>query len=317
MKIDLTVLSLHAERHTTNSKKIVSPLRSVFMQAVLKKIGLAWFISAVLLNTSLSAQGPLTFDPRNCGLNCSANDVRVTAAQLYADAAGTTPLTGTCTPGTSIVAYLGVTFTNNSSGPKHVLALAVDIWTNNVNTGTLLYCPALDLAGGASLVYTIPVPITWVCGQAIELRNIFGAWGTGSMDVCPTQCSDFNPAKCGTSPDIVVLTPPTASFTYACATQPNLRTMNFTNTSTGGSSTALSYVWDFGDGSPTVTTVSPSHTFPGNGPYTVSLTVTNSVGTDTETHDVMPGNCCPTTKAGPDGSTTVLYNSTPPKNFFS
>jgi gliding motility-associated-like protein len=51
--------------------------------------------------------------------------------------------------------------------------------------------------------------------------------------------------------------------------------INFTNLSTG--SGTLTYLWTFGDGA-TSTQISPSHTYTATGVYTVSLTVTNSVG---------------------------------------
>jgi gliding motility-associated-like protein len=49
-------------------------------------------------------------------------------------------------------------------------------------------------------------------------------------------------------------------------------TVNFTNLSTNG----LTYLWDFGDGSGTVTTFSTSHTFTSAGVYTVTLSSANS-----------------------------------------
>lgn len=49
-------------------------------------------------------------------------------------------------------------------------------------------------------------------------------------------------------------------------------TVNFTNTSNN----ALTYVWDFGDGSPVVTSYSPTHTFVAGGTYTVTLSAANS-----------------------------------------
>ncbi len=48
--------------------------------------------------------------------------------------------------------------------------------------------------------------------------------------------------------------------------------VNFTNTSNNG----LTYVWNFGDGSPTVTTYSTSHLFTTAGTYTVTLAAANS-----------------------------------------
>ena len=72
---------------------------------------------------------------------------------------------------------------------------------------------------------------------------------------------------------IVVDTFPVAGFTNTTeclgfATQ-------FTNTSIGS---IVNWSWNFGDGSPLVTTTSPSHTYPANGTYNVTLTVTNIFG---------------------------------------
>lgn len=49
-------------------------------------------------------------------------------------------------------------------------------------------------------------------------------------------------------------------------------TVNFFNATTNG----LTFLWNFGDGSPTTTTYAPTHTFTSAGTYTVSLTSTNA-----------------------------------------
>ena len=49
-------------------------------------------------------------------------------------------------------------------------------------------------------------------------------------------------------------------------------TVDFTNLSNNG----LTFVWDFGDGSPTTTTFSPTHTFTASGVFTVTLHASNS-----------------------------------------
>ncbi len=62
-----------------------------------------------------------------------------------------------------------------------------------------------------------------------------------------------------------------------------LGTFDFTNTSaTTGTTT---YAWDFGDGN-TDATVSPTHSYSNGGTYTVTLTVTDSCGTNTFTGTV-------------------------------
>ena len=56
-------------------------------------------------------------------------------------------------------------------------------------------------------------------------------------------------------------------------------------TLTNESSFATSYLWDFGDGT-TSTEANPTHTYAGNGTYTIALTATNSFGSSTITHEV-------------------------------
>lgn len=93
---------------------------------------------------------------------------------------------------------------------------------------------------------------------------------TGLQDVTLIA---FN-SGCGDTlrkPNYVHIKPPIANFTF----RPNCdkRTeYSFTDKSIG----ALSWVWDFGDGTPAVNGQNPApHTYPGLGNYTVSLTVAN------------------------------------------
>ena len=67
---------------------------------------------------------------------------------------------------------------------------------------------------------------------------------------------------------------PTARFTYT-VDENNGLLVNFTNASLN----ADSYSWDFGDGE-TSTEMSPSYTYAADGTYNVSLTATNSGGSD-------------------------------------
>ena len=75
-----------------------------------------------------------------------------------------------------------------------------------------------------------------------------------------------------------------ALFTYTPPTGCGFpQTINFTNTSTGGSG-ALTYLWDFGDGTNS-TTLSPAHTYTAIGTYTVKLITTSASGcTNTYIH---------------------------------
>ena len=74
-------------------------------------------------------------------------------------------------------------------------------------------------------------------------------------------------------------TPPDASFnltpTGSSGALPYQ--VNFTDTSTAGTNSITSWLWDFGDGT-TSTQEDPTHSFVAEGSYTVTLTVTDSVG---------------------------------------
>jgi uncharacterized membrane protein len=73
--------------------------------------------------------------------------------------------------------------------------------------------------------------------------------------------------------------PPTAAFTSSSPDTLGEITQ-FTNSSTG---TALTYSWNFGDGSPVSNQVNPAHMYTAAGSYMVTLTATNPAGTDVTT----------------------------------
>jgi len=71
---------------------------------------------------------------------------------------------------------------------------------------------------------------------------------------------------------------PVAAFDATPRTGEAPLTVTFSNASTG----AASHAWTFGDGG-SATEASPAHTYTAPGSYTVSLTVNNETGSDTET----------------------------------
>ncbi|MBL0153489.1 MAG: PKD domain-containing protein [Chitinophagaceae bacterium] len=85
------------------------------------------------------------------------------------------------------------------------------------------------------------------------------------------------------SPDDTVLQLNVAANVLARFTAPNIvcinKTVQFTSTSVG----ADTYLWDFGDGSPTSTDQNPIHTYTTAGPFTVTLTASN-LGTCNKTN---------------------------------
>jgi len=75
-------------------------------------------------------------------------------------------------------------------------------------------------------------------------------------------------------------TAPIANFTADITSGTAPLTVNFTDQSENN---PTSWQWDFGDGK-TITQSNPSHTYSADGPYTVSLTVSNEYGSDTKTN---------------------------------
>ncbi len=121
-------------------------------------------------------------------------------------------------------------------------------------SGTIIAC---DTKFGMSVLSTtLPIPTT--CADGIKNGSELGV-----------DCGGF----CKPCPD-----PPVSSFS-ASQTVSCVGTISFTDLSSGSAS---SWLWDFGDGT-TSTLRFPSHTYTNPGTYTVSLTVTNSSGADTNT----------------------------------
>ncbi|MBU1488104.1 PKD domain-containing protein, partial [bacterium] len=80
-------------------------------------------------------------------------------------------------------------------------------------------------------------------------------------------------------------------------------TVTFSDSSTGD---VLSYLWDFGDGD-TSTAQNPAHPYNNSGTYTVSLTVSDTCGSDTKTRTgyITVEDCCPTTVTADFSSDTT------------
>ncbi len=108
---------------------------------------------------------------------------------------------------------------------------------------------------------------------------------------------------------VTILTPPLPAFTSPTP-HPLGTTTVFSNTSTGD---ALSYAWDFGDGSPIAAEANPTHQYAFPGRYTVTLTATNAVGADTATGIVTiltpPQAGFLTSSPDQLGATTVFTNT--------
>ena len=106
-----------------------------------------------------------------------------------------------------------------------------------------------------------------------DINPTYSYSDTGTFNVTLTAinngCGTISPSKS------VTINPPVSDFDFNvnCATG---RTVSFVNLSkTNASLGTITYLWDFGDGTSTDNSPSPTHTFSQLGTFTVSLTVTN------------------------------------------
>jgi PKD repeat protein len=107
--------------------------------------------------------------------------------------------------------------------------------------------------------------------------NTYNTAGTFTVTLTVTGAGGSNSAT-RTVTVAEALQAPVASFTSPATGTVNTA-VQFNSTSQGQ---VDSYAWDFGDGN-TSTEANPSHTYDTAGQYTVTLTVTNAAGSDTET----------------------------------
>jgi PKD repeat protein len=132
---------------------------------------------------------------------------------------------------------------------------------------------------GSTNTISAVTPANFGTFTIVDMPVTLGAFGT---DV--TFTSTYTTGFSGFGMGIYNAAPvaPVASFTAPTSACMNT-TVSFTNTSTG---TPTSYLWNFGDGQ-TSTLANPTHTYGTAGSYTVTLTVTNTVGNNTTTSSIV------------------------------
>ncbi|MBL7708779.1 MAG: PKD domain-containing protein [Chitinophagaceae bacterium] len=178
--------------------------------------------------------------------------------------------------------YIVTLVTSSSAGCVDTFRTAVPIVIGGFTTS--FTSPASvctnELATFTNTSTPAPVNANWTFGDAgtatgINAAHSYGLPGTYTVWLYNTYSTCVD----SISQTITVNGRPTANFnapiTSRC--QPDL-TVNFQDLSTG----AVSWQWDFGDGSPASAIQNPIHTYTGYGVYNVSLIVTNAAGcTDT------------------------------------
>lgn len=197
--------------------------------------------------------------------------------------------------GSPIVTATSPAHTYTGSGPYNV---KLTVLSNGCSKDTTIAVsvrvkPILSFSNLSSVCVNVPA---YSIDSATVTNGVTGTGVYSGNGITNGAAGTFNPAIAGVGSHtikyvftstlgcldsitrtIVVKAIPFASFTFPTNCLPN-NTVQFTNTSTGG----INYSWDFGDGSPVVTTLSPAHNFAGSGPYNVKLTVlSNGCSKDT------------------------------------
>jgi gliding motility-associated-like protein len=183
--------------------------------------------------------------------------------------------------------------------------------------------PAANFSVGAP--YCVGKPITFTDNSTVAPGSTLAQWewnfGDGSPIVVATTGADqvhiyaatgtYNATlKVTTSSScestvftfpVIISANPVANFSFPNICLP-AGAAQFTNLSTisDGTQALITYNWDFGDGSPAVTTINPLHNYAGVGPYNVTLTATSNNGCPHDTLRIVN-----TIYAQPDGEFTV------------
>lgn len=227
---------------------------------------------------SINNQGVLTFTPSSNAFGSALVTVIATDTNPYPQYADSSPLTFTITINeisNSPTFSLSGNITRNKDAPSQALSnFATNFNANdagqsfdryeltNDNTGLFSVQPAINSAG------------------ALTFTPDGEAFGSATVTVTGYDDGPFNNSSTQTFVLTINQLDPVASFTSnKTVILPN-ETVAFTDSS----SNATAWSWDFDeDGEIDSTEQNPTHTYTASGTFSVSLTVTNSVGSDTIT----------------------------------
>ena len=136
-------------------------------------------------------------------------------------------------------------------------------------------CPSgnttLSVQGPASATYT------WSPATGLSCTTCASPVAAPGSTTLYTVQADSAGVIGSASVAVTVTQAVTANFNFNAAATCNLpENVTFANISAN----ATSYVWDFGDGTPTITTANPLHAYTTDGSYTVKLYATNACGVD-------------------------------------
>lgn len=182
-----------------------------------------------------------------------------------------TNMTVPMNPGASVSVTLTPGF--SASSYREVWRVWIDYNKDGdfIDAGEQVFAPAASKTA-VSGSFTVPAGVSGNTRMRVSMK----------YNTAPTACEIFS---YGEVEDYTVSfgtpQPPVAEFTANLTTVPEGGTVQFTDQSTNS---PASWSWTFNGGTPATSTAqNPSVTYASSGTYTVSLTVTNAAGSDTET----------------------------------
>ncbi|UOK41808.1 MULTISPECIES: gliding motility-associated C-terminal domain-containing protein [Flavobacterium] len=239
------------------------------------------------INTVFSQFTPQKPDLRLCGsppnyyqgyFNCDSNNYTLNQVFLSLTDQNGVPLSNTtCTPGSSRQMYVMLNYTSNANSNISQTRIFADLSIDGTIVPINAYLGTVAPGGGQRKIYG---PFTWTCGQELRLCRILAVWqpngGVNDPELNSYNCSTYSKSQCEFGDCMIVAAPLAVEYSYTVCTTGNQSTVVFQDLTSGGI-TPYSYSWNFGDGSPISTQQNPTHNFPyPGGPYTVTLTVTDS-----------------------------------------
>ncbi|MDD4653566.1 MAG: PKD domain-containing protein, partial [Methanothrix sp.] len=225
--------------------------------------------------------------PLDCSYQCSGKDVEVTGAQI-SDQNGNDLPCRYCEPGNPASAYIALTVFNHAAAARYNIYIIYTPSLNGVDQPRTFSCLAASIGGGQTI--KAEIPISWTCGQSVDLKNIILTWSTlASENTCNIVNNCHPPGQSWCTPLLSVKTPLVAAFTSnspqcICVPQ-SCQPIQFTSQVTGGSGT-YTYNWDFGDGS-TSTEQNPTKQYSAPGVYQVTVTVSDGKCSDSHSGQVI------------------------------
>lgn len=200
-------------------------------------------------------------------------------------------------------------FSNNCNNGVVKLDFQLQTAVATINTNTLAGCAPLTVnfnnstqPPGPSSTYTWNLGNGVVTSTSLNPSATYTAGGTYTVTLIVEDNLTCN-KRDQTVTYITVQPKPTTNFTISggqCSNTVSLQQ------STSGNLGPNPYLWNFGNGAPTSTLSSPSYTYPGNGLYEVTLTVTDVNGCkDVKTNTIAILNFAP----GAVSEATTCYGS--------